>query len=488
MRRAILPWTLVVTACAALYGCDGDDDDDPMDPDPTGIELQSVANGLTSPIALADPDDGTGRLLIADQAGLIRVVDATGALRPTPFLDLRSRMVALMPEYDERGLLGLALAPDYATSGRFFVYYTAPPRGEEFDNTSVISEFRVSATNANQADPASEVVLLEVDQPQFNHEGGTLAFGPDGMLYISIGDGGGAGDIGFAEAAEWEGGDLQGHVPDWYEANAGGNGQDITENLLGSVLRVDVSAAGTYTVPSDNPFVGRDGLDEIYAYGFRNPYRFSFDRATGDLLVGDAGQNLWEEVSVVESGGNYGWNVKEGTHCFDASDFLSVPASCPSTDPETGEPLIDPVIELLNHHNPAAVTGAGILTVIGGHVYRGDAIPDLRGSYVFGSFTSADFDQGPAGQIFVAEPSASGLWPVDVLELEDAGEDIDRFILSFGEDSEGEVYVLTTRNTGPSGSTGEVLKLVPAGSDGGENSGDNDDDGDTGGGGDDPGY
>src|SRR5688572_12634217 len=185
---------------------------------------------------------------------------------------------------------------------------------------------------------------LQVDHPQANHNGGTIAFGPDGYLYISIGDGGGRDDEGL------------GHVEDWYLDNAGGNGQDITQNLLGNILRIDVDRGAPYAIPADNPFVGKAGLDEIYAYGLRNPYRMAFDPGGSHILLSmDAGQELWEEVSVIEKGGNYGWNVKEGTHCFDAENPTVSPATCPSVDPTTGIPLTDPVIEFANAKQPGGL-------------------------------------------------------------------------------------------------------------------------------------
>jgi glucose/arabinose dehydrogenase len=191
---------------------------------------------LTSPVTLVSARDRSGRLFVVDQVGLIRVIDRDGRLLPEPFLDLRSRIVPLMPDFDERGLLGLAFHPRYAHNGRFFVYYSAPLRPGAlagYNHTSHISEFRVSTTHRNRADLGSERILLQVDEPQFNHNAGTLVFGPrDGYLYISLGDGGGANDVGL------------GHVEDWYAANAGGNGQDIQQNLLGDILRIDVDGAG----------------------------------------------------------------------------------------------------------------------------------------------------------------------------------------------------------------------------------------------------
>ncbi len=210
------------------------------------IGLQQITSGLTAPVALAEAPDGTGRLFIVDQIGLIWIWQPDGTLLEQPFLDLRHRLVELKPHYDERGLLGLAFHRDFDQNGRFFVYYSAPLREEAPDNwnhTSHLSEFRVSTENPNQANPDSERLLLLVDQPQSNHNAGTLAFGPDKYLYVSLGDGGGADDQGE------RGGPLIGHVDDWYEENGGGNGQDIEQNLLGSILRIDVDGADPYGIP-----------------------------------------------------------------------------------------------------------------------------------------------------------------------------------------------------------------------------------------------
>jgi glucose/arabinose dehydrogenase len=420
------------------------------------VGLRLVADGFTSPVALVEAPDGSGRIFVVDQVGVIRIVTAGGTLLPDPFLDLRSRIVALMPEFDERGLLGLAFHPGYAGNGRLFVWYSAPlrpgaPAG--YDNTARISEFRVSAANANRADPASERIVLEVDKPQFNHNGGTLLFGPDdGYLYVSIGDGGGADDVGL------------GHVEDWYAANAGGNGQDIQQNLLGNILRIDVDRGAPYAVPADNPFAGTpgcaDGCDEIWTYGLRNPYRMSFDQGGAhDLFVGDAGQELWEEVSIAVKGGNLGWNVKEGTHCFSTDNPDESPAECPDTvgapHPRAGDPLIDPVIEYANHHQPGGL-GA---TVIGGHVYRGRALPQFAGRYVFGDW-SREFEE-PDGSVFVASPRKKGLWHMEQLRIATSPTGrVGHYVLGFGQDLAGEMYVLTTDRTGPAGATGKVFALV----------------------------
>jgi glucose/arabinose dehydrogenase len=420
------------------------------------VGLELVVDGLAAPLVFTPVPDDSGRFLIVDQVGLIYVLDADGQLLETPFLDVSDRMVDLDEGYDERGLLGLALHPDYAENGRFFVYYSAPLRDgapADWDHTSHVSEFQVSADDPNLADPDSEQILMQIDQPQVNHDGGQITFGPDGYLYIPLGDGGGADDVGL------------GHVEDWYEFNEGGNGQDMTENLLGSILRIDVDNEGEngepYAIPEDNPFVGEEGVPaEQWATGFRNPFRISFDMGgDNELFVGDAGQNRWEEVSIVSSGGNYGWNVKEGTHCFSTANPDQDAEECPSETPD-GAPLIDPVIEYQNGNQP---DGLG-LVVIGGYVYRGSALPQFEGDYVFGDWSTSFGD--PLGKLLVATPAETEgeLWPweqITIANREDG--QVGEFVLSFGQDADGELYVLTTETPGPTGDTGKVYRLVPAG-------------------------
>ncbi|MPZ89893.1 MAG: hypothetical protein GEU81_17955 [Nitriliruptorales bacterium] len=389
---------------------------------------------------LVAPPDGSERRLIVDQVGLIHVLMPDGTLADEPFLDVRDRIVPLMENFDERGLLGLAFHPQFGDNGRFFVYYSAPLRAEappDWNHTSHLSEFQVSAADPNRADPDSERRLLQVDQPQFNHNAGDLAFSPDGLLHVALGDGGGANDT-----------DL-GHTPGL------GNGQDVT-NLLGSILRIDVDAGDPYAIPPDNPFVGEEGRDEIFAYGFRNPYRITFDRGGDrDLFVADAGQNLWEEVSVVVRGGNYGWNIKEGTHCFDPDNPFTSPEVCPETG-ASGEPLIDPVIEYPN--SSGQDDGLG-LVVIGGRVYRGTELPQLRGRYVFADW-SRSFAE-PDGTLLVAKPRDRGLWKLEELRVAGRpGGRLGHFVLGFGEDASGEVYVLTSDTTGPTGTSGNVYRLT----------------------------
>lgn len=324
------------------------------------------------------PGDGTHALLLT-QDGVIRYADlADGSATPPVFLDIRDRMIR-NPE-NEEGLLGLAFAPDYATSGRFYIYYT---RGEP--RRSTLSRF---VAHGATADPASEQVLLSIPEPFSNHNGGALAFGPDGMLYVAVGDGG-------------SGGDPMGY------------GQRL-DTLHGKILRLDVSG-DAYAVPPDNPFVGQDARGEIFAYGLRNPWRLSFDRETGQLWAGDAGQDLWEEVDRIVAGGNYGWNRMEGAHCYLAS-------GCD----ESG--LLLPRAEY-SHELGCAV--------IGGYVYRGNEMPELRGWYVFGDFCS--------GRIWAVD---AGTDSGGVIPLADTGMPIS----SFAQDNDGELYVVTFAN--------QVAKLV----------------------------
>jgi glucose/arabinose dehydrogenase len=324
------------------------------------------------------PGDASHALLLT-QDGVIRYADLTDpASTPTTFLDVRDRMIP-NPE-NEEGLLGLAFAPDYPTSGRFYIYYTrGGPR------RSTLSRF---VAHGATADPASEQILLAIPEPFSNHNGGALAFGPDGMLYVAVGDGGSGGD-------------------------PMGNGQRL-DTLHGKILRLDVSG-DAYTVPSDNPFVGQDARGEIYAYGLRNPWRLNFDGETGQLWASDAGQDLWEEVDRIVAGGNYGWNRIEGAHCYLASgcDFSGT---------------LLPRAEYSHDLGCAAV---------GGFVYRGAAMPELRGWYVFGDFCS--------GRVWAVDAASDtgGIIPLADTNLP---------IASFAQDNAGELYVVTFAN--------QIAKLV----------------------------
>ena len=432
-RREVLSGVAVlgastVAACGRLPGRGGARSG-PADGSTT-VALEPVAEGLTAPLAFESPD-GVDAHYVVDQAGSIRVLGPDG-LRPDPFLDVRDRMVDV-EGYDERGLLGVAFHPEFPADDRVFVRYSAPPREgtpQGWDHTFVLASFSASADGA---DPDSERTLLEIPQPQMNHDGGPVAFGPDGLLYVAVGDGGGAGDQGV------------GHAEDWYGAVPGGNGQDVAENLLGSVLRIDVDTDGEdrpYGIPEDNPLVGREGLDEHYAWGFRNPWGMSF-APDGRLLVADVGQNEYEEVNVVERGGNYGWNVREGRHCYATEE-------CYDETPE-GRPLRDPVVEYDHGGDPP--NGAA---VVGGHVYQG-SIGALRGRYVFG-----DWRSGPGGALFAATQEGDD-WPVEVLSVETPSENgMDRLLLGLGTDRDGELYACTSGRTTVGGSTGVVYRVVPS--------------------------
>jgi glucose/arabinose dehydrogenase len=425
------------------------------------VRLVEVNEGeLVAPVDIVHAGDGSGRLFIADQLGRIDILDpATGALRGTPFLDLAAKMVPVNGTYDERGLLGLAFHPDYATvgapgEGKLYVYYSAPsatPSTAEnpVNHASVVAEYTVSAGDPDIADAGSERILLTFDQPQGNHNGGDLAFGPDGMLYVSSGDGGSSND----NNAGHTGGSAS------RPADALGNGQDRT-NLLGKILRIDPSGTngpgGQYGIPADNPFVGAGGgvREEIYAYGLRNPWRMSFDPETGRLFVADVGQGSVEEVNLVTSGGNYGWRNREGGFAF-----------APSA-PGTG-PFVDPVAQ---YAHPGVVLGSPALpqigvSVTGGEVYRGGGVPGLYGTYVFADWSATG--NTPAGVLLALEETSPGTFALGTLTVE-GGNPVGRYVTALGSGEDGELYVATRTTRGPavdpgtSQPTGAILRLAPA--------------------------
>ncbi|MBX0323054.1 PQQ-dependent sugar dehydrogenase [Halomicroarcula sp. F13] len=399
------------------------------DPSLDSLELLAdpVATGFTSPLDVVVPR--SEEYWVVDQAGQVAVVDGADA-DPQVALDVTDRMVDV-GGYDERGLLGLAFHPEYDGAGRAYVRYSAPRREgtpDDYSHTFVLSEFEVSDRTI---DPDSERTVLEIPEPQGNHNAGAVTFGPDGYLYVGVGDGGAGNDQG------------RGHVEDWYDAVDGGNGQDVTENLLGSILRIDVDGDGTdgrpYAVPDDNPLVGKEGLPEQFAWGFRNPWRFSFG-PDGRFFVADVGQSKWEEVSVVERGGNYGWNVREGANCFRAAD-------CPTETPD-GAPLRDPIVQY--PHDGGEVSG---ISVIGGYLYDGENVPPLRGRYVFADWRAR-------GTLFVATDRGDQRWPVTAVPVD--GDGLGSNVLSFGETPAGELLVCTTNEQGVTGETGAVHLLRSA--------------------------
>ena len=377
---------LSLASSSGASACSGSSPSGP--PAGSGAGLQEVVSGLSFPLYLTAPAGDLARLFVVEKTGGIRIVK-DGVLLPDPFLDLSAQVSS----GSEQGLLGLAFDPDYATSGRFVVHYT------DLAGNTALARFQVSA-DPDRADPASGQVVLTASQPFANHNGGQVTFGPDGFLYLGLGDGGSSGD-------------------------PGNRGQDLSD-LLGSILRIDVRTGDPYTVPPDNPFTAQPSArPEVWSYGLRNPWRFSFDRANGDLYIADVGQNQFEEIDVssADAGGgkgvNYGWSIMEGTHCFHA-------ARCDQTG------LTLPVLEY-NHNQGCSVTG--------GYVYRGSAIPELQGHYFY-----ADFCQGwvrsfrYAGGVATEETS----WPA----LSTGGS-----IVSFGEDAAGELYILEAG--------GRVSRIVP---------------------------
>ncbi len=404
-----------------------------------GVEL--VAEGLTAPLALAEAPDGSGRLFVLEQIGRLRVIDGDGALLDEPFLDFRDRLdPTIEPGFDERGALGFAFHPDFAENGRLYVYYSAPLREDHTlqndewgTHTSHVAELQVSEDDPDKADPDYERLLLQVDQPQFAHNAGTLAFGPKDMLHIALGDGGSA--------------------PENGDYPREGTSQQ-PDDLLGKILRIDVDQANglPYGIPDDNPFVGQEGYrGEIFAMGFRNPYKIAFDPdGSGRMFAGDVGQNSYEEIDLVEPGGNYGWAIKEATHCFDWDDFEGHFEGCDD------EGLIDPIIEYKNGgKHPDESEGR---STVGGVVYRGSALPALEGKLIFGDWSINGGD--PAGVVYVATETAEAGRPWDYERLGIEG-DFPYFLLGLAQDQAHEIYLLGHDSQGPEGEGGKVFKLVP---------------------------
>jgi glucose/arabinose dehydrogenase len=372
-----------------LAGCSSSYSSTPQPPGgpPPVLALNSVVSGLSSPIDFQAPADGSGRFFVVEQAGIIRIV-LNGALTATSFLDISSKVNFS----GEMGLLGMTFHPQFPQKNLFYVHYDRLVGGSLIQ--SVIAEYQVSTSDPNVANAGSERILLTVNQPFGNHKGGQLAFGSDGFLYISLGDGGSEGD-------------------------PLGNGQNL-QTLLGKMLRIDVdhtSAGLQYAIPSTNPFASGGGLPEIWAYGLRNPFRFSFERGTGRLFVGDVGQDKYEEVDILQSGGNFGWNVMEGMHCFNPASGCNMSG------------LILPIAEYDHTEGNA---------VIGGYVYKGSSIPSLANAYIFS-------DNG-SGTIWELVENPPGTWTRTKLLSSN------RSVSSLGQDAAGEIYVVDYN--------GSVLKLA----------------------------
>ncbi|MCW5557735.1 MAG: PQQ-dependent sugar dehydrogenase [Verrucomicrobiae bacterium] len=413
--------------------------------DPIRVALKPVAEGLTSPLSLIPlPDQGA---LVVDQVGYLRVLGANGVLSPEPALTLTNRLSPINHgSFDERGLIDAALHPGFAQNRRLFVTYTAPRRDSapaDWDCTLRLSEFQLPAGSPPRVDAASEKILFEVDKPYANHNSGRIVFGPDGLLYMGVGDGGNAND--------------QGKRPET------GNGQNLRTHL-GKILRLDVdqpSGGRAYGIPSDNPFAdGREGLPEIYAYGLRNPWGLSFDRSgSGELFAADVGQDLFEEVDIIRKGGNYGWSLREGFEGFSAKSPKTPPADAPTTGAR-GEPLLAPILQY-NHTGLKKDPDAQGISITGGYVYRGKALPALEGRYVFGDWSR---NWGvPQGVLLAAtRPAASDArWTLERLEIVEPAA-FAAYITGFGLDRDGELYVLTNGSNGLTPGKGRIWKLVPA--------------------------
>jgi len=436
-----------------------------------GVRLQAVATGLAAPLYGINPPSDTSRLFVLEQNGKVLVFE-NGNMLATPALDLQSRVSPpLNPASanDERGLLGMAFHPGFFDSGspgfRTLYTYTSealagnpltfpvpvePTQGGGVNQyVNVVSEYKMTTTTSNVIDPTSRRVVFTIGKDQGNHNGGTIAFGPDGYLYLATGDGGASNDRG------------RGHLEPL------GNAQVITGgNVLGKMLRVDPldptltplsadapSSNGQYRIPQSNPFDGAGEVPEIFAYGLRNPYRFSFDvgtGGTGDLILADVGQNNIEEINRIVSGGNYGWAVKEGTFLFNRTDG-TIGANSPGSPAGMIDPISGPMGTLQYDH------GDGI-SITGGFVYRGSAIPDLFGKYVFGDLAIRG---GPRvdGRLFYADLATGEINEFLLPQFASHQLPNGLTVHGFGQDGDGELYAMVT-NTPPNGTGGIVYKFI----------------------------
>jgi glucose/arabinose dehydrogenase len=407
------------------------------------VKLEPIATGLTAPLAMVQPK-GDDRRFIIEQDGRIKILNKDGTLGATPFLDLRSKIVVQWSDFDERGVLGLAFHPNFAQNGKFYVAYSKPidfqgnlDKQFWWDHTNVVAEYRVSKNDPNRADPNYERVVTSIDWPQFNHNGHWIGFGPDGMLYISTGDGGYANDWGIGHNVTL------------------GNGQDMA-SLHGKILRVDVdveeNAESSYDIPSDNPNANSfDAAKEIWASGLRNPWRCSFDMGgSNELICGDVQQNSFEEVNVISKGGNYGWRAMEATKCFDYVNPNKHPGSC------NNEGMIAPIIEYKNC--TAIPDGCKGISVTGGYVYRGPH-QAWQGKYIFGDWSKTFAKRD--GQLFMATKGGDGKWSMEDVRVTNMEGPLP-YILAFAQDQAGEVYALTSIVTGPVGGLNTIYKIVPA--------------------------
>ncbi|WP_316847232.1 PQQ-dependent sugar dehydrogenase [Pedobacter psychrodurus] len=364
------------------------------------VGVQVYASHIQAPTAIVFPDND--QAWITEQAGKIRVVQQ-GKLLEEPLIDLKDKLVKLNNGYEERGLLGIALHPAFKTNKKVYLYYDIPSV-QKSNHTGVLAEYTL-AESGNKIDRASERIILTIEEPDGNHNGGCLQFGPDGFLYVSFGDGGGQGD----------------------EHGKIGNGQDMN-TWHGKILRIDINTGSGYKVPTDNPFVGKtDVKPEIWAYGFRNPWRFSFDKVSGRLFAGDVGQSTWEEVDIVKKGGNYGWRLMEGTHCY---------------NPDKGCEIKEMIAPTAEYHHSEGVS------VTGGYVYNGSKNPEIKGKYIFADWTGKGYYLKQAGS----------KWTRGKLSFANIADNAK--ITAFGEDPSGELYVLTNTDTGPENKNGTIYRII----------------------------
>ncbi|MBZ0285018.1 MAG: PQQ-dependent sugar dehydrogenase [Anaerolineae bacterium] len=383
------------------------------------VELREVARGFTAPIGLVSPDDETHRRFIVDQIGVIWILMPDDTLLETPFLDIQERLVELRTtRNDPRGLLSLVFHPGFVDNGRFFIFYTTPPHPDAPDGTQytdVVAEMRIELADPNRADLASERIVIQFDHQTLEHSGGQLLFSPEGYLYIALGD-----DDRPAETA-----------------------QNI-ESPFGGILRINVdefSGDLAYSIPADNPFVDSDGLDELYAKGFRHPWRMSYDSEFGFLVSEPAWTFRASEINQIVSGGNYGWNIVPRT-CYEVEIVV---ADCLQS--AEGASLVPPVLEYDNDIGRI---------VIGGYVYRGSAIPELQGHYIFGEW-GVEVQKG--ARIFAAQPVAQGRWQfTSLIERPFRG---GITLWGFGQDAAGELYVMTMLGATLKGTSGIIYQLVP---------------------------
>lgn len=363
------------------------------DPKPTiTLKAQLVTTNLQAPLNIAFP--GNGDMLIAEQTGKIRLFK-NNKLQDSALLDLHSKLIKMKDGYEVRGLLGFTIHPKFSSNRKIYVYYSAPSADPKSDHMDVLAEYTLTADHS-KADPNSGRILFTINWPLGGNNGGCLRFGPDGYLYISMGDGGGNGD---------KHGDI-------------GNGQNMN-TWQGKILRIDVNSDSAYTVPKDNPFVNKPGVKpEIWAYGLRNTWRFSFDRATKQLFGSDVGEGIWEEINIITKGANYGWRITEANHCYNPATGCDIKG------------ITMPIAEY-NHNN-------GGVCIIGGYVYNGKQLPAEKGKYFFGDWT---------GPLYYLQKTGNE-WQRGKVALQNYPENLK--VTGWGEDSSGELYVLTNPETSPS--------------------------------------